>query len=122
MEYSQFPFPRLASALVHPTRKAIFELLGGGKELSPSSISGKLGIKVANVAYHVDVLASHGAVEVAPGKRRGEQLVRLPQPPREGKSPPLDVSGSMRDDISDAQLKSLIETASNFPPGYATGS
>ncbi len=123
MEGGTDPFvdPRLAQALAHPTRGAILELLTGEKQLSPGSISEKLGVEAANARYHVDVLAACGAVEAAPDGKRGERLVRLPQPKRKKKKSQLDPSGAMREGVSEAQLKNLIETASDFPPGYARG-
>ena len=53
-------------------------------------------------------------------------MIRLPQPSPaaagESKKSWLDVAGSMRDNVSEAELKNLIEIASDFPPGYASGS
>jgi len=123
-EYSKSPpDPRVERALDHPTRRAILDLLIGGKGIGPSSISEKLGVGAANASYHVDVLTACGVVEVVPSEtRRGERLVRLPQSPEENKKNWLDVSGSMRDDITAAQLKSLIETASELRPKPAPGS
>lgn len=89
-------------------------MLNGEKGLGASSISEKLGVGAANASYHADVLIACGVVEVVASKTRGERLVRLPQSPVENKKNWLDVSGSMRDDISAAQLKNLIETASEL--------
>lgn len=123
LEYSQpqGPDPRTDRALDHPTRRAILDLLVGEQGFGPSSISEKLGIRAANASYHVDVLLACGAVEAAPDEKRGERLVRLPQPAPPSAKNWLDVSGSMRDDISAAQLKSLIEMASHLRPGHAPG-
>jgi len=109
-------------ALAHPTRGAILELLVGEKGLSPGSIAEKLEIKAANAGYHVDVLLACGAIEVAPGAELGERLLRLAQRSREDKKDWLDVSGSMRDDVTEAELKNLIEIAADLPPGNARGS
>jgi DNA-binding transcriptional ArsR family regulator len=116
-----FADPRLTRALAHPTRSAILELLIGEESLSPGTISEKLGVKAANACYHLDVLAVAGALEAAPGDKGGEGLFRIPQPSPKAKKSRLDASGSMRPGVSEAQLKSLIETASDFPPGYARG-
>jgi DNA-binding transcriptional ArsR family regulator len=123
-EYSKSPPDlRVERALDHPTRRAILDLLIGEKGIGPSSISEKLGVGAANASYHVDVLTACGVVEVVPDEgRRGERLIRLPQSPVENKKNWLDVSGSMRDDITSAQLKSLIETASELRPKPASGS
>ena len=122
-EYSKPLDPRVTRALAHPTRGAILELLHGEKGVGPRSISEKLGIKAANACYHVDVLVTCGAVEVVLGeKRRGERLIRLARPSRASKGNWLDVAGSRRDDVSEAQLRNLIEIASDFRPGYAQGS
>lgn len=112
-----------ARILAHPTRGAILELLIGEKGLAPRAISEKLGVKPANGSYHVDVLLSCGLVETAPGGKRGEPLIRLPRPEPSGagKKNWLDVSGSMREDVSEAQLKSLIETAAHLRPRPAPG-
>jgi DNA-binding transcriptional ArsR family regulator len=119
-EYSQPSDPGVDRALDHPTRRAILDLLVGEKGLGPSSISEKLGIPAANAVYHVDVLLACGAVEAVPDKR-GERIVRLPQsPPKIGKDG-LEASGSMREDVSPAQLKSLIEMASHLRPRPAPG-
>ena len=60
-----------------------------------------------------------GTVETVAGKRQGERLVRIPGPSREGRR--LAPSGSMRSDVSEAQLKSLIEMAAHLRPGHAPG-
>jgi DNA-binding transcriptional ArsR family regulator len=121
-EYSQAPDRRRERALDNPTRRAILDLLIGGKGLGLSALSEKLAIPAANVSYHVEVLSTCGAVELVPNEKRpGERLVRLPQTPADRKKEWLDVSGSMRDDISAAQLKSLIETASQLRPDSAPG-
>jgi DNA-binding transcriptional ArsR family regulator len=121
-EYSQPRDLRAERELAHPTRRAILELLAGEQGLAPRSIAGRLELPVAGVAYHVEVLTACGAVETAVGKRRGERLARLAGPPvRKGRKDPLDASGSMRADVSEAQLKSLIEMASHLRPGHAPG-
>jgi DNA-binding transcriptional ArsR family regulator len=105
--------------VAHPTRRAILELLVGQKGLSPGSIAEKLEVGVANAKYHVDVLLACGAIEaVLEDGRRGERLVRLARSTRPRDQSRLDASGSMRDDVSVAQLKNLIEIAGDFPPGY----
>lgn len=114
---------RLERALDHPTRRAILERLIGENGLGMSPLSEELGVARANANYHVGVLADCDAIElVANPKRRGERLVRLPLSPVENKKNWLDVSGSMRDDISADQLKNLIETASELRPRPAPGS
>jgi len=122
-EYSTSPpDPRAERALDHPTRRAILDLLIGEKGIAPRAISEKLGVGAANASYHADVLIACGLVEVAPGGgRRRERVIRLPRSPVENKKRWLDLSGSMRDDISAAQLKSLIEAASELRPGSAPG-
>jgi DNA-binding transcriptional ArsR family regulator len=115
------PGPRLKHALAHPTRRAILDLLRE-KGVAPSSIAGKLGVGAANARYHVEVLTKCGAIEVVPDETRsGERLVRLAEPAPESGKAWLDVSGSMRDDVSAAQLKSLIEMASHLRPRHAPG-
>lgn len=114
------PDPRLARAVAHPTRRAVLELLIGKKGLSPNSIAEKLEVGAANARYHVDVLLACGAIEAVlkDGGRRGERLVRLARSMRPKDQSWLDPSGSMRDDVSVAQLKNLIEIAGDLPPGY----
>jgi DNA-binding transcriptional ArsR family regulator len=121
-EYSQPQSPLVERALDHPTRRSILDLLVGAQGLGLGSLAEKLEVKVANVAYHVDVLIACDVVEVVPGRRRGERRIRLPQAssPQYGKNS-LDVSGSKRDDITEAQLKSLIEMAAHLRPGHAPG-
>lgn len=114
--------PRLERALAHPTRRATLDLLRGEKGLAPSSIAGKLGIGAANASYHVDVLTACGAIEVVPDEGRGgERLVRLAEPSPENGKAWREVSDSMRDDVSAAQLKSLIEMAAHLRPRPAPG-
>jgi DNA-binding transcriptional ArsR family regulator len=120
-EYSQPRDPRIERALDHPTRRSILDLLIGENGIGLNSISEKLEVTAANAAYHVDVLLACGVVEAVAGKRGGERLIRLPQPSPEGKKKGLDGSGSLRDDISDAQLKSLIEMAAHLRPRPAPG-
>lgn len=121
-EYSQPQDPRVERVLAHPTRSAILELLLGEKGLGPSSISEKLGIRPGNASYHVEVLTGCGAVEAVPNeKRRGEPLIRLPQPAPQRERNRPNVSDSRRDDVSAAQLKSLIEMAAHLRPGHAPG-
>lgn len=120
-EYSQPLDHRLERALDHPTRRAILDLLMGQKGVGSNSISGKLGIRPANAGYHLDVLTASGAIEVVEGERRGERLVRLPQSSAKRKANPLGASGSRRDDVSEAQLRSLIEMAAHLRPGHAPG-
>jgi DNA-binding transcriptional ArsR family regulator len=120
-EYSQPRDPRIERALDHPTRRSILDLLIGEKGLGLSSISEKLEVTAANAAYHVDVLLACGVVEVTAGKRSGERLIRLPQPAPEAKQNGLGASGSSRDGISEAQLKSLIEMAAHLRPRPAPG-
>lgn len=120
-EYSQPRDPRVERALDHPTRRSILDLLIGEKGLGLNSISERLEVSGANAAYHVDILLACGMVEVVAGKRSGERLIRLPQPSPEGKKNGRDASGSTRDDISEAQLKSLIEMAAHLRPRPAPG-
>ena len=120
-EYSQPSNHRLERALDHPTRRAILDLLTDDKGIGSSAISEKLGVRPANAGYHLDVLTASGAIEIVEGKRPGERLVRLPRSSARGKKNPLSASGSMRDDVSEAQLKSLIEMAAHLRPGHAPG-
>lgn len=114
--------PRRERALAHPTRRAILELLRSEKSLAPSSIAGKLGIGTANASYHAEVLTGCGAIEVVPDeKSHGERLLRLPEPPPTSGKGRRAVSDSMRDDVSAAQLKSLIEMAAHLRPRHAPG-
>ncbi len=115
-----FADPRVLRALAHPIRGAILELLVGDKCLAAGSVAEQLEIKAANASYHLDVLLACGAIEVAPEAQQGERLLRLSRPSRKnrdiGKKRWLDVSGSMRDDVSEAELKTLIRIASELPP------
>jgi len=120
-EYSQPPDRRAEHALDHPTRRAILDLLAGEEGLGPGSIAEKLGVPVANAGYHVDVLTVYGAVEPASDKRHGERLVRLPRSASASRKNRLDVSDSRRDNVSEAQLKSLIEMAAHLRPRHAPG-
>lgn len=96
-------------------------MLIGEKGLGLNSIAGKLEVTAANAAYHVDVLLACGLVAVAAGNRGGERLIRLPQPSSGGKKRGPAVSDALRDDVSDAQLKSLIEMAAHLRPRHAPG-
>jgi len=118
-EYSQPLNSRLERALEHPTRRAILDLLMGQKRVGSGSICEKLGIRAANAGYHLDVLTACGAIEAVRDKRGGERTVRLPQSAAERKENPLGASGSMRDDVSEAQLRSLIEMAAHLRPRHA---
>lgn len=121
-EYSPTPDRRLERALDNPTRRAILDLLIGEKGLGLSTIAERLGVSAANAVYHLDVLTASGAIEAVPGEKgRTERLLRLSQTPEERKKEWLDVSGSMRDDISPDQLKSLIEIASHLRPRHTPG-
>jgi DNA-binding transcriptional ArsR family regulator len=111
--------PRLAHALAHPTRSAILRLLIGTEGLSPDSLSEKLEVAAAKVRYHVDVLTRCGAVEaVKDGGRRDELLIRLAPLASERKRHPHKVSDGFRDDVSEAQLRDLIEIAGDLGIGY----
>lgn len=119
--YSQPRDPRVERALDHPTRRSILDLLIGEQGLGVNSLSEKLEVPAANVAYHVDVLLACDLVEAASEKRRGERLIRLPQPSPESRKKGFDASGSSREEISDAHLKSLIEMAAHLRPRHAPG-
>jgi predicted ArsR family transcriptional regulator len=111
--------PHLARAIVHPTRRAILKLLKGEKGVRPRAIAEKLGVGTANARYHVDVLLACGAVEAVPDEQRGgEPLVRLYSASRRKKRRSLDPTGAMRDDVTDAQLRNLIEIAGDLGIGY----
>lgn len=87
-----------------------------------SSIAEEIGIPAANARYHLDVLSACGAVEaVADEGCGGERVIRLARTAEQRKREWLDVSGSMRDDVTPAQLKSLIEIASQLRPGSSPG-
>lgn len=113
--------PRIERALVHPTRRAILKLLAAGKELRPGAIAEKLDLGAANVAYHVKVLTDCGAVETTKSEHRGERPVRLPGPSPTVGTKGLELSGSRRADVTEAQLKSLIEMASHLRPNRGAG-
>lgn len=109
----------LAHALAHPTRSAILRLLIGTSGLTPGVLSEKLGVKAAYVRYHVEVLTSCGAVEaVKDGGRRGELLIRLVPLAGEKKSRRRKVSDGLRDDVTEEQLRNLIEIAGDLGTGY----
>ena len=112
---------RLAHALAHPTRSGIVRLLVGTRGLAPGSLAEKLGLKTAVVRYHVDVLTSCGAVEAVKDEGGGaELLVRLAPLPNERKpARPRQVCDGLRDDVSEAQLRNLIEIAGDLGTGYA---
>lgn len=110
--------PQLARAIAHPTRRAILKLLRGGKGLPPSAIAEKLEVRAANARYHVDVLLACRALEpVEEEERRGERTVRLFSLSRP-KRRKLDPTGAMRDDVTEDQLKNLIEIAGDLGTGY----
>jgi DNA-binding transcriptional ArsR family regulator len=115
--------PRLAHALAHPTRSAILRLLVGAQELAPASLAEKLDLGAASVRYHVGVLTACGAVEaVGGGDRRGELLIRLVPLPGEQRRPAAPkVSDGLREDVSEAQLRNLIEIAGDLRIGYGGG-
>lgn len=112
--------PQLAHALAHPTRSAILRTLIGTEGLSPGSLAEKIGVTAARLRYHVDVLARCGAVEAVAGAGSGgEQLLRLASPASERKPrPPKKVSDGLREDVSEEQLRNLIEIAGELGTGY----
>lgn len=121
-KYSPTPERRLERALDNPTRQGILDLLTGERGFGLGSIAEKLGISAANAGYHVGVLSACGAVELwVDEERGGERLVRLAKTPEQRKKEWLDVAGSMRDDVTPAELKSLIEIAAELRPGPAPG-
>ncbi len=110
--------PHLARAIAHPTRRAILKLLRGEKGQRPSAIAEKLEVGAANADYHVDVLLACGALEtVGDEERRGERLVRVFSSSR-SKRRKLDPTGAMRDDVTEDQLKNLIEIAGDLRTDY----
>lgn len=110
---------QIARALAHPMRSAIMRLLIGTSGLSPKVISEKLETTAARVRYHVDVLTECGAVEaVKDGGRADELLIRLAPLPSERKPGRTEVADGLRDDISEAQLRNLIEIAGDLGIGY----
>lgn len=110
---------RLAHALAHPTRSAILRLLIGTPGLAPSTLSEKLGIGAARVKYHVEVLTSCGAVEaVKDDGRPGELLIRLAPLSSERKQREGSVSDGLRSDVSEEQLRNLIEIAGDLRASY----
>jgi DNA-binding transcriptional ArsR family regulator len=58
-------------AVAHPLRVEILEMLGYGVA-SPNTLAENLGVRLSDVAYHVRVLASCGALDlIAEEQRRG---------------------------------------------------
>lgn len=54
----------LAKALTHPVRVQILRRIADGSEVSPSSLSGELGVALATVAYHVRYLTDLGVLSL----------------------------------------------------------
>jgi len=111
--------PQIAHALAHPTRGAILRMLIGTEGLTTGTLAEKLGMPAAKVKYHVGVLTRCGAVEaVKEGGRGGELLIRLAPLASERKQPPRKVADGFRADVTEAQLRNLIEIAGDLGTGY----
>jgi DNA-binding transcriptional ArsR family regulator len=54
----------LIRALSHPTRRSILKEMGSGEEISPQELSVRVASPLANVAYHVRVLARCEAIKL----------------------------------------------------------
>jgi DNA-binding transcriptional ArsR family regulator len=100
--------PRLAHALAHPTRSAILRMLIGTDGLSPRSLAEKLGVTAAKLKYHVDVLRLCGAVEAVKDAGRADEQKAQQRP----------VADGLRADVSEEQLRNLIEIAGELGTGY----
>lgn len=82
---SSFSWAELVRGLLHPTKVAIIEAIGGHGPSSAKQLSNMLDEKLQNTAYHVRELAVLGAItEVSSRQVRGARerffaLGRLPQ-------------------------------------------
>jgi DNA-binding transcriptional ArsR family regulator len=112
---------RLFRAVAHPNRIAILEALIDNEGLSLSQISERLGVRAANVNYHLNVLTSSGAIESVPGgphAERTDQLFRISLLSLVGNQNWREISASLQDDVSTALLRSVMDRTANFPPDY----
>jgi DNA-binding transcriptional ArsR family regulator len=112
---------RLFRAVAHPNRLAILETLIDSEGLSLSQLSERLGVRAANVNYHLSVLTSSGVIEPVPGgphREVTEQLFRLSLLSLIGNQNWREISVSLQDDASTALLRSVMDRTTNFPPGY----
>lgn len=87
-------------ALGHPLRRSILHEMGGGEEISPRDLSKRMVVPLANVAYHMRVLAECEAIvlvrtQPVRGSRQhfyqlalkaewARKIVGLPSPPLSG--------------------------------------
>jgi DNA-binding transcriptional ArsR family regulator len=62
---------KLLMALEHPLRREILRIMSDEKEISPGQLAERLDRRLANITYHVRVLARCGAVTPAGSKRSG---------------------------------------------------
>lgn len=112
---------RLFRAVAHPSRIAILEALIDSEELSLSQVSERLGVRAANVNYHLSVLMASGAIErvaAAAHPEATEQLFRLSLLSLIGDQNWREISVSLQEDVSSALLRSVMERTANLPPGY----
>ena len=110
--------PKLAHALAHPTRSAILRTLVGTQGLELDALAEKVGVTAARLRYHLDVLRVCGAIEaVRDAGRRGEQLIRLAPLESERKPRQGPVADGLREDVSEEQLRHLIEIAGDLKTG-----
>lgn len=110
---------RLVQAIGHPVRAGILELLIGERELSPSLIAEKLGVRVGSVSYHLTVLEQCEAVELArTQQRRGvsERFFRPASSSLAGDRSWQQIPPQARSDISAAVLQDFLDRASDFEP------